>query len=94
LFSLTPRTNQRWEEFMAQGKSYGDASPICSTGRSGSDRRLDNKSRMSREAHVRFCESLGVKLPRATRPPRSRCVWAARKYITMRLQSQCRIRLL
>ena len=31
--------------------------------------RLDNKSRMSREAHVRFCEGLGVKFPRATRPP-------------------------
>jgi len=30
--------------------------------------RLDEKSRMSREAHVRFCESVGVKFPRATRP--------------------------
>ena len=29
--------------------------------------RLDNKSRMSREVHVRFCESLGVQFPRATR---------------------------
>ena len=29
--------------------------------------RLDNKSRMSREVHVRFRESLGVRLPRATR---------------------------
>ncbi len=28
---------------------------------------LNNKSRMSREVHVRFCESLGVKLPLATR---------------------------
>src|SRR5215472_15082922 len=27
------------------------------------------KSRMTRERHVRFCESLGVKLPGATRPP-------------------------
>lgn len=29
--------------------------------------RLDNKSRMSREVHVRFCEGLGVRFPRATR---------------------------
>ena len=29
--------------------------------------RLDNKSRMSREVHVRFREGLGVKFPRATR---------------------------
>ena len=32
------------------------------------DQRLDDKSRMSREAHVRFCESVGVRFPRATRP--------------------------
>ena len=31
------------------------------------DLRLDNKSRMSREIHVRFRESLGVRFPRATR---------------------------
>ena len=30
-----------------------------------SDLRLDNKSRMSREVHVRFCEGLGVRFPRA-----------------------------
>ena len=29
--------------------------------------RLDNKSRMSREVHVRFREGLGVRFPRATR---------------------------
>ncbi len=29
--------------------------------------RLDDRSRMNREVHVRFCESLGVKFPRATR---------------------------
>lgn len=29
--------------------------------------RLDGRSRMSREIHVRFCEGAGVKLPRATR---------------------------
>ena len=29
---------------------------------------LDNGSRMSREVHVRFCESLGVRFPRATHP--------------------------
>lgn len=32
-----------------------------------SDPRLDNKSRMSREVHVRFREGLGVRFPRATR---------------------------
>jgi len=31
------------------------------------DLRRDNKSRMSREIHVRFRESLGVRFPRATR---------------------------
>src|SRR5205823_4962895 len=38
-----------------------------SSGRSGFDRRLDHKSRMSREAHVRIREGLGVQFPRATR---------------------------
>ena len=28
---------------------------------------LDDRSRMSREAHVRFCESVGVRFPHATR---------------------------
>src|SRR5687768_13766303 len=41
---------------------------ICSfSGRLGYDRRLDHKSRMGREFHVRFCEGLGVQFPRATR---------------------------
>ncbi len=31
-------------------------------------KRLDCKSRMNREVHVRFCESAGVKFPCATRP--------------------------
>jgi len=30
--------------------------------------RLDDGSRMSGDVHVRFCESLGVKFPRATHP--------------------------
>src|ERR1700682_6361686 len=30
--------------------------------------RPNNGSRMRRESHVRFCESAGVKLPRATHP--------------------------
>ena len=33
-------------------------------------RRMAGKSRVSREAHARFCESLGVKFPGATRPRR------------------------
>ncbi|MGA2465059.1 MAG: hypothetical protein ABSH06_12000 [Thermodesulfobacteriota bacterium] len=28
---------------------------------------LDDKSRMNRDVHVRICEGLGVKFPRATR---------------------------
>ena len=28
---------------------------------------MAGKSRMNREVHVRFCEGLGVKFPRATR---------------------------
>src|SRR6202040_2152008 len=44
------------------------AIPICSfCGRWGYDRRLDHKSRMGREFHVRFREGLGAKFPRATR---------------------------
>jgi len=33
-----------------------------------SNRRLDDKSRMKREFHVRICEGVGVRFPRATRP--------------------------
>ncbi|MGA2515357.1 MAG: hypothetical protein ABSG44_02265, partial [Thermodesulfobacteriota bacterium] len=36
-------------------------------GKWGCDRRLDNKSRMNREVHVRFREGVEVKFPRATR---------------------------
>ena len=36
------------------------------TGRWGFCRRLDDGSGMSREAHVPFCEGLGVRFPRAT----------------------------
>jgi len=40
-------------------------SRTCS--RIGSRRqRLDDRSRMNQEVHVRFCEGLGVKFPRAT----------------------------
>ena len=31
-------------------------------------RRMAGKSRVSREAHARFCERFGVKFPGATRP--------------------------
>src|SRR6516162_4345554 len=44
------------------------AIPICSfCGGWGYDRRLDHKSRMGREFHVRFREGLGVQFPQATR---------------------------
>ncbi|VDO42925.1 unnamed protein product, partial [Brugia timori] len=33
-------------------------------------RMLDDGSRLSREAHVRFCEGLGVRFPRPTHPLR------------------------
>ena len=36
-------------------------------GASESDYRLDGKSRMRREPHVRFREGVGVQFPRATR---------------------------
>jgi len=37
------------------------------TGKWECGQRLDNKSRMNREVHVRFREGVGVKFPRATR---------------------------
>jgi adenylate cyclase len=41
--------------------------PSLPTGRCCAALRLDDKSRMSGDAHVRICERLGVRLPRATR---------------------------
>ena len=53
--------NQRWEE------SEGKATPP------GLPERRGDTSRMNREIHVRICEGLGVRFPRATRlAPRSR----------------------
>ena len=40
--------------------------PVCSC----EGQAIAMRSRMNREVHVRICESLGVKLPGATRPPR------------------------
>jgi len=37
-------------------------------GRLDVSRMLDDGGRMSREAYVRFCEGLGVQLPRPTHP--------------------------
>ena len=57
---------------------------IHNNGKSYADPRLDDKSRMSREAHVRFCEGPGVQLPRATRLPLYRQVQRfTRQGITM-----------
>ena len=36
---------------------------------------LDDRSRMSREAHVRFWEGAGARFPRATRHTRHRKLW-------------------
>ena len=42
--------------------------PRCShIGRPDSCRRLSDKSRMSGDVHVRFCERVGVRFPRSTR---------------------------
>ena len=38
---------------------------------------LDDGSRMSREAHVRFCEGPGVQLPRSTHP----YIWTAEGWL-------------
>jgi len=38
-------------------------------GVSGRNYRLDGKSRMRRESHVRFREGVGVRFPRATQQP-------------------------
>ena len=53
--------------------------------------RLDDGSRMSGDVHVRFCESLGVKFPRATHPAESShsnppIVGVARGRFTLRFQ--------
>ena len=48
---LRMAVNQRWEEPVSEAKP----------------RRLEGKSRMRREFHVRFCEGGGVKFPSATR---------------------------
>src|SRR5215475_7982918 len=60
-----------WGDISAERPSGCDGLPVASrscsrTGVSGR-RRLDAKSRMSREVHVRFREGAGVRLPRATR---------------------------
>ena len=47
--------NQRWEEPRPWGEAVGV-------------QRLNIGSRMSREAHVRFWERVGVRFPYATRP--------------------------
>src|SRR6266849_1622062 len=42
---------------------------LCFVGAGGATPRLDYRSRMRRESHVRFCEGGGVRLPSATRLP-------------------------
>jgi len=43
-----------------------EAKPYCALANGCAAHRFYDGSRMSREAHVRFCERLGVKLPQAT----------------------------
>ena len=65
--------NQKWEESVSKEKPFGwdallEGSRIyLPIGRWECVLRLDNKSRMNREVHVRFREGVGVKFPRATR---------------------------
>src|SRR6516165_1041250 len=49
------------------GASRGGTLTCLSCGSSACDRRLECKSRMRREFHVRFCEGGGVRAPSATR---------------------------
>src|SRR6516225_10660423 len=59
---------------IGEGQSNGFARLLCEThgclliGHCCIMRRLDDKSRMSGDVHVRICERLGVRFPRATRP--------------------------
>ena len=55
MFGLAAGANQRWEEPRLWGEAVGV-------------QRLNIGSRMSREAHVRFWERVGVRFPCATRP--------------------------
>src|SRR5215469_12078079 len=58
---------------IGEGQSNGFARLLCEThgclliGHCCIMRRPDDKSRMSGDVHVRICERLGVRLPRATR---------------------------
>src|SRR6516225_7388638 len=49
------------------GASRGGTLTCLSCGSSACDRRLECRSRMRREFHVRFCEGEGVRFPSATR---------------------------
>lgn len=49
------------------GVPQGGIRTCSSCGHSESNRRLDCRSRMRREFHVRFYEGVGVRFPRATR---------------------------
>src|SRR6516164_6185181 len=49
------------------GASRGGTPTCLSCGSSACDRRLECRSRMRREFHVRFCEGGGVRAPSATR---------------------------
>jgi hypothetical protein len=53
-------------------------------------KRLNMKSRMTGDCHVRFCEGLGVKSPRATRPDIAIVtLFASRRYAPQQKVRQC-----
>src|SRR6476660_6221426 len=57
-------------QYIGWDGSRGETRASCICGRLVSDRRLEGRSRMRREPHVRFREGGGVKFPSATRPIR------------------------
>src|SRR5260370_25923189 len=57
--------HRRWIGSTDVGSTDSGRSPILNGRRQPS---CDGTSRMNREVHVRFCEGLGVKFPRPTRP--------------------------
>ncbi len=62
------RANTPSEPYAGSGRSH-ITSPRCSLiGRLVRLSRLNDGSRMNGDVHVRFCEGLGVKFPRATHP--------------------------
>src|SRR6516225_11496246 len=61
------QTSRTRVDALAGGASRGGTPTYLSCGSSACDRRLERRSRMRREFHVRFCEGGEVRAPSATR---------------------------